>query len=91
MSSAPSLVHDLTTRDHTDTRIPCAFSIIQQGMSPEEVDALNNALNLIKADSGVGRAKVYSYEWLSDVLSKHGHQISTSTIGRHARGKCGCQ
>lgn len=91
MTTAPSLVHDLTTRDSSETRTPCTFSVIQQAMTPEESEALNNAMTLIKEDRGVGRAKVYSYEWLSDVLTKHGHQISTSTIGRHARGKCGCQ
>lgn len=85
------LVHDLTTRGVSETRTPCKFSLIQQVVSPEESEALSNAMSLIKDDRGVGRAKVYSYEWLVDVLSKHGHQISTSTLGRHARGKCGCQ
>lgn len=91
MSTAPSLVHDLTTRTQSDTRTPCAVGSIKKNMTPEEVDALNNALSMIKGDSGIGRAKVYSYEWLADVLSKHGHNVSTSTLGRHARGKCGCQ
>ena len=91
MSSAPSLVQDLATRAYSDTRTPCAFNAIQRGMGDEEKEALANALAMIKADEGIGRAKVYSYDWLSEVLSKHGHQISPSTIGRHARGKCGCQ
>lgn len=91
MSTAPSLVHDLTTRTQSDTRTPCVVGAIKKGMTQEEVDALNKALSLIQSDNGVGRAKVYSYEWLADVLAKHGHSVSTSTLGRHARGKCGCQ
>lgn len=91
MSTAPNLVQDLTTRTHSDLRIPCAVGSIKRSMTPEEMSAFDKALSMIKADTGIGRAKVYSYEWLSDVLAKHGHSVSTSTLGRHARGKCGCQ
>lgn len=85
-----SLLHDLTVREHVDSRIPCAFQRLQSSMTQVESEALDNALALAMSDHGVGRAKVYSYEWLAGVLQKHSYQISPSTIGRHARKQCGC-
>lgn len=85
-----SLVESLTVRDVTDVKTPCSFTRIMNKMNEEEVAALSTALERVVEDTRSGRAKVYSYEWLSTVLKDHGHQISPSTIARHAGRKCGC-
>lgn len=90
MATAPSLVQDLQVRDVAEIRTPCSVTLMRQSMDDESGAALDNAFEMIVKDTGVGRAKVYSFSWLSGVLKKHGYSISASTLARHAGKKCGC-
>lgn len=85
-----SLVADLAVRDVAEIRTPCSVTLMRQSMDAESATALDNAFEMILKDTGVGRAKVYSYAWLAGVLKKHGFVISASTLARHAGKKCGC-
>ena len=67
-------------------------SSIDKVISENIVDkAVNKAEEEIKVDTGNGRAKTYSCSWLSEVLTKNGYPVSSSTISRHMNGRCGCE
>jgi hypothetical protein len=89
--SENGLVADLLLREPSSVKFTCSFTRILQSLDDKQKDAVNGALEKIKADNGVGRAKVYSYSWLAEVLKKNGYPISSSTIARHMTGKCGCE
>lgn len=92
MTDAPGLVHSLMVRDEVkNTRTPCAYTQLLSSLKEEESDALRNAMEMCKQDKRVGRAKVYSFEWLASVLDQNGYPISSSTLARHANERCGCR
>jgi hypothetical protein len=89
--SEHGLVADLLSREPSNVKMICAFTRLLAALSDEERTAVENALERVKTDTGEGRARVYSYTWLADVLKKNGHPISSSTIARHVTGKCSCE
>lgn len=91
MEQAKSLVEELLSRDIDTNRIDCGFTRLRNQMDVEEVEALDKAMDLIKLDNGSGKAKVYSCQWLTGVLNKHGYKISSSTISRHISKRCSCE
>ncbi len=91
MSDSSGLIKDLLDRQVNPVRQKCSFTQIKESMSEEERKAVENAESSIRSDTGNGRAKAFSCTWLSDVLTKHGHAISASTISRHMTGRCGCE
>lgn len=91
MEETRSLIQDLTERDPAEVSKPCGFSRLKEAVAPEEAEAIEAALERVRLDTRVGRAKVYSYEWLATVLKDHGHTISSSTIARHALRRCCCE
>ena len=91
MPDSSSLVADLTERQANALRQKCSFTRIKESMTSDERAAVNKAEEEIKVDTGNGRAKTYSCSWLSEVLTKNGYPISSSTISRHMNGRCGCE
>lgn len=91
MAETASLISDLLSRSVEEIKTKCGLTKLREAMSPEEAEALDRALELIKGDHNSGRAKVYSAEWLTSVLNKHGHSISASTISRHLSKRCSCE
>ena len=89
--SENGLVADLLSRAPSNVKMECAFTRIVSSLPDDERTAVENALERVKNDTGEGRARVYSYTWLADVLKKNGHPISSSTIARHGTGKCNCE
>lgn len=88
--SEGGLVDDLLTREPSSVKLDCSLTRLLLSLGDKERAAVESALDKIKSDTGAGRAKVYSYSWLSEVLKKNGYQISSSTIARHMTGKCSC-
>lgn len=68
----------------------CKFKVIYDSLEPEEQIALSEALSKVARDERLSRAKQYSCEWLSQVLTRNGHPISRSTISRHINEECNC-
>lgn len=91
MEQEANLVTDLLSRKSDVVKTKCGLTRLREKMSPDEADALDRAVDLIKNDNKLGRAKVYSSQWLTAVLNKHGHSISSSTITRHITGRCNCE
>jgi hypothetical protein len=91
MAEVTSLVSDLLSRSVDEIKTKCGLTKLRESMSAEEAEALDKALDLIKGDNNSGRAKVYSSEWLTAVLNKHGYTISSSTISRHLSKRCSCE
>jgi len=89
--SEGGLVEDLLTREPASVKMQCGFTRIYNSLSAKEQTAIDSALERIENDTGAGRARVYSYSWLSEVLKKNGHQISSSTVARHMTKRCGCE
>jgi hypothetical protein len=89
--SEGGLVDDLLMREPANVKMQCGFTRIYLSLGDKERAAVDAALERIKNDTGAGRAKVYSYSWLSEVLKKNGHQISSSTVARHMTKRCGCE
>lgn len=89
--SEGGLVDDLLMREPSNVKMQCGLTRIYLSLSDKEQAAVDAALERIQNDNGAGRAKVYSYSWLAEVLKKNGHQISSSTIARHITKRCGCE
>jgi hypothetical protein len=91
MEQKANLVTDLLSRKSDVIKTKCGLTRLREKMDEEEAEALDRAVELIKSDNKLGRAKVYSSQWLTAVLNKHGHPISSSTITRHITGRCNCE
>jgi hypothetical protein len=91
MEQGTSLVTDLMSRRSEELKTKCGLTRLRESMNDEEAEALGRAIELVKTDNNIGRAKVYSSQWLTEVLNKHGHLISSSTIARHISGRCNCE
>lgn len=68
----------------------CTIRDILDVLSPEDREALLEAIEKVRTDERPSRAKVYSNQWLADVLTNNGHTISRSTVARHISGECSC-
>lgn len=68
----------------------CKYKVIYDDLSSDEQDALSDALGKVIRDERSSRAKQYSCEWLSQVLTRNGYPISRSTISRHINEDCNC-
>jgi len=90
MEQAPSLFDDLTSPVSTEGKTDCGLTKIRQQMKDDEAQALDRAVEMIRDDAGSGRSKVYSAQWLTGVLRKHGYDISASTVARHVAKRCRC-
>jgi hypothetical protein len=91
MEQKANLITDLLSRKSDVVKTKCGLTRLREKMDEEETEALDRAVELIKNDNKLGRAKVYSSQWLTAVLNKHGHSISSSTITRHITGRCNCE
>lgn len=91
MEQQANLVTDLLSRKADVVKTKCGLTRLRESMNSEEAEALDRAVEMVKNDNKLGRAKVYSSQWLTAVLNKHGHSISSSTITRHITGRCNCE
>lgn len=85
-----SLFEDLMS-PRTENMSQCKVHTIMSEMDEKDQEAFAKAIELVKADKGQGRSRTYSASWLTSVLKKHGHTISTSTVLRHVTGACSCE
>jgi hypothetical protein len=91
MEQGASLLDDLKSPKASGPTTDCGLTKIKSQMDTEEASALERAVEMIREDQGSGRSKVYSSEWLTGVLRKHGHDISSSTVARHVAKRCRCE
>lgn len=89
--SENSLVDALKTPRDGTTKFSCKFIQVRNELSDEEKEALDTAVNGIRQDAGMGKAKKYSASWLAKVLRSFGHDISVATIQRHVNKECSCE
>lgn len=85
------LLNDLTEEFTIERN--CRFGEIREALassSPEELEALDAAVEKIRSDERMSRSKVYSNQWLSDILTKNGYPISRATVSRHVNKGCSC-
>jgi hypothetical protein len=85
-----SLFEDLMS-PRTDNLSQCKVNTIMSAMDEKDREAFAKAVEMVKADKGQGRSRTYSASWLTSVLKKHGHIVSTSTVLRHVTGACSCE
>lgn len=85
-----SLYEDLMEPRVDAFQSQCKMFIIMSEMEEKDHEALTRAIDLVRNDRGQGRSKVYSSSWLTQILRKHGHSVSISTIQRHIIGVCPC-
>jgi len=69
---------------------PCLYARLRATLCAEEQEALDSALEKIKADEGSSSRRVYSVRWLVKVLRTEGHTVSEATVIRHKNGSCSC-
>lgn len=85
------LLADLTEEFSVERK--CRFGEIREllaSSSTEELQALDDAVSKIRSDERMSRSKVYSNQWLSDILTKNGYSISRATVSRHVNKECSC-
>lgn len=91
MAQDSSLFDDLNSPSSTVSKSDCGVTKIRDRMEPDEAQALDRAVEMIREETGSGRSKVYSSQWLTSVLRKHGYDISSSTVVRHVAKRCRCE
>lgn len=91
MTDAKKSLYDDLMEDRTAPNSQCKVRTILAGMDEKDASAFQRAMELARGDSGQGRSRTYSAAWLTKVLRKHGHSISTTTILRHLTGACSCE
>ena len=89
--SLDSLVEALQTRSEPQQNSTCKFTQVRGKLTEEEQTALDKAVDNIRTDAGVGKAKTFSASWLTKVLRSFGHPISLSTVQRHVNKECSCE
>lgn len=88
--SKSSLLQDLLAPRDNSTADSCKYTRAKLQASPEEQEALDRAVELIREDNGLGKSKTYSASWLTKVMRQHGYKVSLSTIQRHVNKECCC-
>lgn len=71
----------------------CGVEKIRSGMTEEERAALDDAFEKIREKNASPRSiqtSGYTYKWLTDLLKKHGHDITFRMVEKHSRKMCGC-
>lgn len=86
-----SLLEALSTPTGGNSPGTCKFSQVRMQLEKEEQDALDKAVDGIREDMGLGKAKTYSATWLTKVLKNYGYSISVSTVQRHVNKECSCE
>ena len=71
---------DLIQAEGKTSGSSCTFETIHRNLNPEDLAALNTALN----DKAVTSAQIHR------ALVKAGHTVSGSTVRRHRAGDCTC-
>lgn len=89
--SSNSLREALSSPQEGGKPLVCKFTQIREKLEPEEQEALDKAVNGIREDAGLGKAKTYSTTWLTRVLRNFGYTISVSTVQRHVNKECSCE
>jgi hypothetical protein len=90
MSDNP-LINALLSPQDPSARQSCKFIIVRGCLTEEEQQALDKAVEGIRQDAGIGKAKRFSATWLAKVLRSFGHDVSVSTIQRHVNKECSCE
>jgi hypothetical protein len=89
--TSDSLLEALNKPDNGNYPATCKFSQIRENLSDDEKAALDKAVNGIRDEAGVGKAKTYSTAWLTKVLKNFGYSLSVSTTQRHVNKECSCE
>jgi hypothetical protein len=87
--SDSSLLADLLGLPKQEKNL-CKLQKIIDQMTPDEQEAMNRAVELIREDHGNGHGRVYTTTWLSKILRKNNINVSLSVIQRHVNKECGC-
>lgn len=88
--SKSNLLRDLLAPRDNATADSCKYTRAKQKTSEEEQEALDRAVDLVRADNGLGKSKTYSASWLTKVMRQNGYNVSLSTIQRHVNKECCC-
>lgn len=71
----------------------CGIAKICESMSNEEQNALDEAFVKIREKNASPRSiqtSGYTYKWLTDLLKRHGHDVTIRMVEKHSRKMCGC-
>lgn len=91
MSKTERSLFDDLTEPRLEPNSQCKIKAIMDALDEKDLDAFTKAVELVRTDRGQGRSRTYSAAWLTKVLKKHGHAVSTSTVLRHVTGACSCE
>lgn len=86
-----SLIEALQSPIDATSQLYCKFMQVRNTLTVEEREALDKAVEGIRQDAGLGKAKKYSASWLAKVLRSFGKDVSVSTVQRHVNKECSCE
>lgn len=89
--SENSLINALQSPNDPAIKPTCKFTQVRNNLTDEEREALDKAVDGIRQDAGLGKAKKYSTSWLAKVLRSFGYDVSISTVQRHVNKECSCE
>jgi len=94
LSQTPTKGSDVALTDAFAQPVPkrrgpiCGMHSLKHGLSPDDLKALNAAIDLVRAN--VGLSSNYTVAWLHTVLQGEGYEIGLHTVSRHVRQHCSC-
>lgn len=91
MEQGNSILNDLLAPAPTKFNSDCGLTKIKKKLDEESAKAIDRAVEMIRDELGTGKSRVYSSQWLTGILRKHGYDISTSTVVRHVAKRCRCE
>ena len=71
----------------------CGIGKIRSAMESDEQAALDDAFAKMRERNSSPRTiqtSGYTYKWLSDLLKKHGHDVTIRMVEKHSRKMCSC-
>lgn len=71
----------------------CGIGKVRNEMSAEEQSALDDAFVKIREKNASPRSvqiSGYTYKWLTDLLKRHGHDVTIRMVEKHSRKMCSC-
>jgi len=72
----------------------CGVERVRSQMGADDRTALDAAFEKIRDKNSsyksVQTTGGYTYKWLHDVLTKHGHVVSIRSVTKHSRKLCAC-
>lgn len=89
------IAEDVELRKEAATPKPrkCKLALLVESLSPDDELAFKYAMERSLEEAAQQRPlneRIFTGQWLTDVLNKNGYRVSSTVVRDHLAGKCTC-